>query len=80
MFRKYVQIGNAISVLTLGIRAAKSRYVDAEREVVLQCLCSCTKTLVFSKEPPKGITLLFCQTFLCVFITKAEVLQDLFRE
>lgn len=32
------------------------------------------------KEPPKGITYFFLQTFFCVFITKGEVLQDLFRE
>lgn len=34
----------------------------------------------FSQRATQGDNLLFLQTFFCVFITKGEVLQDLFRE
>lgn len=69
--REHVRIGNAISVFTLDIRAAKSRYVKSEHEAVSVSL-QMYKSPGFLKEPPKGITYFFFKHFSVFLLLKGK--------
>jgi len=71
MLRKYVQIGNTISVFTFGIRAVKSRYVEAEHEAVSVPL-QLYENLSFLKESPKGITYFLFKHFSLFLLLKGK--------